>query len=45
MQYISSHSAPDSREAFNKLPTAEQVIFMQFGQEMETLARISHTFN
>jgi hypothetical protein len=37
MQYVTSHDMPDSRKELAKLPVDEQVIFMQFGQEMETL--------
>jgi len=37
MQYVNSHSLPDSRKELSKLPASEQVVFMQFAQEMETL--------
>jgi hypothetical protein len=37
MQYVNSHRFPDSRIEFEKLPAADQVIIMQFAQEMETL--------
>jgi len=37
MQYVNSHSFPNSRIEFEKLPAADQVILMQFAQEMETL--------
>ncbi len=37
MQYINSHRMPSSRKALLALPVNEQVIFMQFAQQMETL--------
>jgi hypothetical protein len=37
MQYINSHELPDSRKGLVKLPANEQVILIQFAQEMETL--------
>ncbi len=37
MQYITSHDMPSSREELQALPVNEQVIFMQFAQEMEML--------
>ena len=37
IQYVNSHEMPASREKLSKLPVNEQVIFMQFAQEMETL--------
>ena len=37
MQYINSHRMPASRKELSALPANEQVIFMQFAQQMETL--------
>ena len=37
MQYVNSHVLPDNRKDLVKLPADEQVMFMQFAQEMETL--------
>jgi len=37
MQYIISHDMPDTREALQALPPAEQVYFLQFSQAMEML--------
>ena len=37
MQYINSHDMPSSRKELLALPVNEQVIFLQFAQEMETL--------
>ncbi len=37
MQYINSHDLPLSSRELRALPVAEQVIFMQFAQQMETL--------
>ncbi len=37
MQYIISHDMPSSREELQALPVDEQVIFIQFSQEMEML--------
>jgi hypothetical protein len=37
MQYLTSHQLPESRGDLVKLPVEEQVNFMQFAQEMETL--------
>ena len=37
MQYVNSHDLPSDREGLVKLPADEQVMFMQFAQEMETL--------
>ena len=35
--YITSHDLPSSREEMRALPDGEQVIFIQFAQEMESL--------
>jgi hypothetical protein len=37
MQLINSHEMPSSSKALQELPVNEQVIFMQFAQQMETL--------
>ncbi len=37
MQYISSHKMPSSSADLRTLPVNEQVSFMQFAQQMETL--------
>ena len=37
IQYISSHRMPDTWEAFRALPEREQVISIQFSQQMESL--------
>jgi len=37
MQYSNSHQMPSSREELLALPVNEQVIFMQFAQQMKTL--------
>jgi len=37
MQYINSHTMPSNGKELRSLPAAEQVIFMQFAQQMETL--------
>jgi hypothetical protein len=37
MQFINSHEMPSSSKALQELPVNEQVIFMQFAQQMETL--------
>ena len=37
MQYINSHKMPASRKELLALPVSEQVIFVQFAQQMETL--------
>ncbi len=37
MQFINSHAMPSSSKALQELPVNEQVIFMQFAQQMETL--------
>jgi hypothetical protein len=37
MQYIIAHDMPPSREELLRLPVNEQVIFLQFGQQMEML--------
>jgi hypothetical protein len=37
MQFVNSHQFPDTREELGKLPTEEQVFYMQFAQEMEML--------
>jgi len=37
MQYVIAHDLPASREELLKLPVGEQVLFMQFAQEMEML--------
>jgi len=37
MQYINSHTLPSSRKDLRALPANEQVIFVEFAQQMETL--------
>ena len=37
MQYINSHKMPSSRKELLSLPVDEQVVFMQFAQQMESL--------
>jgi len=37
IQYITSRSMPSSRKELQGLPANEQVIFIQFGQQMESL--------
>jgi hypothetical protein len=37
MQFIINHKIPSTREELISLPVREQVIFLQFSQEMETL--------
>ena len=37
IQYISSHKMPDTMEGFRALPEREQIIFIQFSQQMEAL--------
>ena len=37
IHYITSHDLPSSREAMRALPDNEQIIFIQFAQEMESL--------
>lgn len=37
MQYVISHDIPATRKELDELPVKEQVIFLQFSQEMETL--------
>ena len=37
MQYVSSHDMPSSNKELRALPVNEQVIFLQFAQEMEML--------
>ncbi|MGA9133159.1 MAG: hypothetical protein WB384_14220 [Candidatus Sulfotelmatobacter sp.] len=37
MQYINSHEMPDTNEELSKASAIDQVMFMQFAQEMETL--------
>jgi len=37
MQYMVNHDIPSNREELAALPINEQVIFIQFSQEMETL--------
>jgi len=40
IQYIISHELPASRLQFEALPAKEQVVFIQFGQEMESLGML-----
>ncbi len=37
MHYIISHNMPSSRKELDALPANEQIIFIQFGQQMESL--------
>ncbi len=37
MHYIISHNMPSSRKELEALPVNEQIIFIQFGQQMESL--------
>jgi hypothetical protein len=37
IHYITSHNMPTSRKELSALPPEEQVIFIQFAQEMESL--------
>jgi hypothetical protein len=37
MQHVNSHHLPANRNEWNRTPAAEQVIFLQFAQEMESL--------
>ncbi len=37
MQYINSHEMPENSDDLTKAPVRDQILFMQFGQEMETL--------
>jgi len=37
LYYITSHDMPSSREELSAIPSKEQVIFIQFAQEMESL--------
>ena len=37
IQYIISHDMPTNRKGLQALPIQEQVIFIQFGQQMESL--------
>jgi hypothetical protein len=37
MSFISNHEIPPSRDLWRKLPESEQIMFMQFAQEMESL--------
>lgn len=37
MQWVNSHDLPATRDALARLPVDEQVIFIQFSQEMEML--------
>ena len=37
IQYITSHDMPANRKGLQALPVQEQVIFIQFGQQMESL--------
>src|SRR5256885_1055424 len=37
INYVTTHDMPVSREEMNKLPSADQVMFIQFAQQMESL--------
>ena len=37
IHYISSHTMPSSRKELEARPSSEQIIFIQFGQQMESL--------
>ena len=37
IHFVTSHNFPSSRDEFQKLPHGEQVIFIQFSQQMESL--------
>jgi hypothetical protein len=37
IQYITSHDMPTTQEGLRSLPVNEQTIFIQFGQQMESL--------
>jgi len=37
LNYISRHDMPSTREELNALPAKDQIIFIQFAQEMESL--------
>ena len=40
LQYITSHNMPDSRKGMQALPANEQVMLIQFGQQMESLGML-----
>jgi hypothetical protein len=40
LHYISSHNMPKSRKEMEALPVNEQIIFIQFGQQMESLGML-----
>jgi len=40
INYVSSHDMPSSREQMEALPTNDQIIFIQFGQQMESLGML-----
>lgn len=40
LDYISSHDLPSSRAGLSKLPLAERIILIQFGQQMESVGML-----